>query len=210
MTCPLCSQDSKLIPVDGPLHRKYFQCSNCWLIFLDRQLLLSESDEKNRYLLHDNGPEQTGHVSFLKRALEPVKHELSPEKAYLDFGCGPVPTLSEMLQRDYGVRCDIYDPLFFPDLPDEKYDFIFVIECIEHFFNPSKEFPVLKSLLNPGGQLVIMTEPWTSLETFKTWYYPKDPTHVSFYHERTVEFICQHYNLKRVPCDDNRVIVLHY
>lgn len=69
--------------------------------------------------------------------------------------------LSRLLEG-HGFTMTDYDSVFF-DVPlTEPYDFIFSTECFEHF-----EEPVLE----------IMTE----LRT--------DPTHVSFYSEKTLDYL---------------------
>ena len=75
--------------------RAYFRCQACALIFADRTSLLSAEDEKARYKLHQNNPQDTGYRAFLARLVDPLAERLgvSPLEG-LDFGCGPGPTLS--------------------------------------------------------------------------------------------------------------------
>jgi hypothetical protein len=47
----------------------------------------------------------------------------------------------------------------------------------------------LDSLLEEGGWLGIMTNFYNNSIDFEDWYYRKDPTHVVFYTEQTLEVI---------------------
>ena len=62
-------------------------------------------------------------------------------------------------------------------------------ETAEHFYEPNKEFMRLDSLLEKGGWLGVMTNFYNDSIDFEDWYYRKDPTHVVFYTEQTLEVI---------------------
>ncbi|MFO7656607.1 MAG: class I SAM-dependent methyltransferase [Bacteroidales bacterium] len=168
---------------------------------------MSAKSEKKRYLTHNNGIQYKGYVDFLNQAIEPALPLLNKDMQGLDFGCGPTPTLSVILEQQ-GYKCDNYDPLFFPGLPEKKYDFIFATECFEHFFFPAKEIQLIKNLLKPGGILTIMTETWKSDEAFASWYYAKDSTHVSFFHNHTFGFIAEKFGFEAKECSNERVMIL--
>ena len=72
---------------------------------------------------------------------------------------------------------------------DEKYDYIACCEVIEHFYDPKKEFALLKKLLLKRGRLYCMTEIYDQNIDFGSWYYKNDPTHVFIYHKRTIDWI---------------------
>jgi SAM-dependent methyltransferase len=208
MKCPLCHNIENFMTVAGSDQRGGFLCGWCSLIFIDSRCFLSSSAEKERYLEHNHDPNHEGHRTFLKRALQPIAPFLNSKSRCLDFGCGPSPLLPTLLRDEHNVLCDIYDPLFFPDLPTCTFDFIFAIECFEHFFSPAKELQMLHGLLTPSGILIVMTELWTDLDRFKTWYYARDPSHVMFYHRQTFTYIMQMMGFEILPCEDARVIVM--
>lgn len=87
----------------------------------------------------------------------------------------------------------LYDPFFAPDPAPlrEHYDFITCTETVEHFFKPADEFARFDQLLRPGGWLGIMTQMRDETYRFETWHYVLDPTHVCFYHKRTLHWIAQ-------------------
>lgn len=208
MNCPLCRADACDNLLKSPDGR-YFQCCPvCELIYTEKAFL-SEKSEKERYLEHNNGIEYPGYVAFLQRILTPALAHLEAGMHGLDYGCGPVPTLSILLERE-NMTCGNYDPLFFPALNrEEEYDFIFATECFEHFFDPAKELKTLEHLLRPGGYLFVMTQMYTpeNMSHFKDWYYANDPTHVVFYNEKTFEWIAEQFNLELLKADDRLIFL---
>ncbi|MEX0966634.1 MAG: class I SAM-dependent methyltransferase [Bacteroidia bacterium] len=205
--CTLClSQDLKK-EVRGKDSRKYWFCDRCFLIHADEKYFLPAAEEKKRYLEHNNGIEQAGYVNFLNRAVNPALPYLNPEMRGLDFGCGPAPTISRLLEK-HDIICDHYDPLFYPALDaDASYNFIFATECFEHFFYPSNEMKRLQLLLNKNGYLIVMTEIWESFDLFKNWYYTRDRAHVSFFHKKTMTFLESNFNWNLIYNTDNRVFI---
>ena len=189
MQCPVCTTPdaAHYLCVDGS---DYFLCSSCRAIFVDPAALLSKEKEQERYLLHENNPDDPGYRRFLERLALPLLKEIPPASSGLDYGCGPTPLLAQII-REHGHRAVVYDPYFFPDASvlTERYDFITCSEAAEHFYAPAAEFERLSTMLKPGGILALMTSLWDDSVDFATWYYRKDPTHVVFYHEETFRFL---------------------
>lgn len=207
MTCPLCDAETSAPPIDGPRQRRFFHCPVCHLIYVHPDSLPGPEEERSRYLQHDNGLHLPGYVTFLTRAITPTLPYLTPDSRGLDFGCGPGPTLSQLLAQR-GLTCADYDPFFHPELPPGPFDVIFATEVIEHLSTPAETFALLGHLLVPGGTLTLMTNPWTSLDTFPTWPYATDVTHVSFYHPETFSFIQARFGYTLLDHSDSRVWVL--
>jgi Methyltransferase domain len=206
--CPLCgSQNPKDFPGDG--RRAYFRCQACALIFVDRTSLLPAEDEKARYKLHQNNPQDTGYRAFLARLVDPLAERLgvSPLEG-LDFGCGPGPTLSVMME-EMGYCMAKYDPFFFldPAVLDKQYDFVTCTEAIEHFYFPNREWKRLVGLVKPGGWLGIMTKLVTEGTSFTDWYYAGDPTHVCFFSRETFRFLGESDGLQVSFVGDNVVLL---
>lgn len=206
-TCPLCFNKDSLSVIRGPDARDYRLCNACRLIFAELQNQPSEKSEKERYLTHNNGIQHQGYVKFLKQAIEPALPFLSKGMHGLDFGCGPTPTLSIIIER-MGFLCDDYDPLFFPDIPKKKYDFIFATESFEHFFLPAQEIMRITSLLKPGGLLIVMTETWKSTKAFAHWHYANDFTHVCFFHNTSFDYIAETFGFTIQTSNHKRVWLL--
>lgn len=205
--CPLCSNTANIKTIQGVDKKDYRYCPVCKLIFSLQENFLTPEEEKERYSHHKNGIQYPGYVKFLNQAVEPALGYLKPGMECLDFGCGPVPTLSILVKRK-DLLCDDYDPLFFPNLPDKKYDAIFATECFEHFYYPAKEIKTITSLLKKEGYLIMMTQLWEGLERFHLWHYTNDDTHVVFYHKDTIRFIAERFEYEIKKIMDNRVIIL--
>jgi hypothetical protein len=205
--CPLCGSNQPAEPVRGGDDRTYRLCSRCWLIAADPRHRLSRDEEAAHYRTHENSIHNQGYVDFLSRAVNPMLPRLDASMRGLDFGCGPGPTLSQILGR-HGIVCDDYDPIF-RDVPlRPPYDFLFATECFEHLWSPARELQKIRALLRPGAPLGIMTELWTDLTSFGKWHYTRDPTHVSFFHARTIEFICAEHGFELLWTDRKRVHML--
>lgn len=155
--------------------------------------------ERSRYEMHENDPGDVRYRRFLDRLREPLMARLMPGAQGLDYGSGPGPTLAPMLE-EAGFAMRVYDPFFAPDpaATDRTYDFITCTETAEHFFAPGVEFDRLDALLRPGGWLGIMTQMRDEAESFESWWYVRDPTHVCFYHDATVRWIADRYGWQLV------------
>ncbi len=205
--CGLCKQNNfnELITDDK---KRYFDCLNCGLITLDPSLRLSQQEELARYKLHENSPLDPEYRAFLSRAIDPLLKYVQPGMRGLDYGCGPAPTTSVVL-AEKGIEVTNYDPFFFPlELDDsKKYDFIICTEAIEHFYNPIIEFERMeKFLVKNDGMIVLMTEVLVDMQSLETWWYRRDPTHVSLYRDRVFEWISNRFGWKlSIPHKNVRV-----
>ena len=192
--CPLCSADliRQFVTVDS---KTFWRCDKCYLTFLSPEFYLSSEDELARYLLHENSPEDRRYRQFLSRLTDYLIPKLQPGVRGLDYGSGPGPTLSVMLE-EAGFPMEVYDPYFAPDTAplDCTYDVITCTETVEHFHSPAKEFDQFNRLLNHGGWLGIMTEMLESDDGFANWWYHTEPTHVCFYKQATMAWIAEQYS----------------
>lgn len=205
--CSLCgSSDVRKIPAE--VSWNIYHCNVCSFRFVGPETFLSPEKEKERYCLHQNSIEDQGYLDFLNQVVQPVMPFLKPGMRILDYGCGPTPALQHLLNQ-IGFSCEIYDPFFYPNIPQGKFDVIFSTEAFEHFFAPGKEIEKLANLLNPGGLLGIMTLFYPeNEEDFYKWYYLRDPSHVCFYNEKVFEHICGKWGFGKVFSDGKRVEVL--
>lgn len=198
--CPLCgSHQQTLFHVQqhgAQQGRQFWQCECCWLVFVPRAFHLSEKAEAEFYQTHENDPEDPGYRKFLSRAVNPLLACLNPSAHGLDFGCGPVPTLSKLL-AEQGYACADYDYYFarHPQLLEQTYEFITCTEVIEHLSQPARILDQLYRCLKPNGLLVVMTQLWISQARFSQWNYRNDPTHIGFYHPQTWAWIADHWQL---------------
>lgn len=214
--CPLCLNPGSdaFTPIElweTSSGERYRHCSRCDFIFLDPRQRLDRDAEHSRYLLHNNSPDDQRYVHYLRTfAGEALFPYLKPPARILDFGSGPEPVFAGLL-RGEGYNVDIYDPFFAPQRvwKGKLYDGITSIEVAEHLFSPLEEFRTLRKVLRPGGVLAIRTLlHYSDFDRFESWWYRKDPTHVSFYSRRTFEFLADTLEMELAAVKEGRSIVL--
>lgn len=171
--------------VDGE-SRIYIDCAECGLISLSPEFRISSDQEFARYQLHNNSPDDPNYIQFLSRVVTPLQEHLQPGMLGLDYGCGPGPAIPIMLAK-VDCKVQLYDPFFYPREFSslDRFDFVISTETIEHFFDPAAEFLQITSLIRAGGFLALMTEILDDSQDFASWWYIQDPTHVSFYRDKT-------------------------
>ena len=195
-TCPLCSSKNYSLFHKDHL-RKYLQCLNCDFVFVSSQYHLSESEERKRYDTHNNNPEDPRYRQFLSQLTVPLNELISIDSYGLDFGCGPGPTLS-LIMQEKGHQMDLYDKFYARDQSVFKktFDFITLTEVLEHLSDPIFEIERLKSILKPDGVIAIMTQTLTQNTDFKAWYYKNDPSHIGFYNQKSLGYLADYLALE--------------
>jgi hypothetical protein len=204
--CLLCNNVSGIFYNNS--RSLYYNCKYCGAIFLAKDKHLSESDEKNRYLEHNNDVNDPRYQEFVSPIVVFIEANFIPGKHKgLDFGAGTGPVASKMLE-DKGFDIDKYDPFFYPDKRcfDKKYDFILSCEVIEHFRRPCDEFLLLFKMLQSKGKLICMTSVYDKNIDFDNWYYKNDPTHVFIYQKKTLEWIKDKIGFSGLHIDKNLII----
>lgn len=207
LPCPLCASRSKMLCDDR--QRTFFRCCECDLVFADPETHLDRTAEKSVYAQHENDPADERYRRFLGQLARPLLARLQAGMRGLDYGCGPGPTLSVMLE-EAGMEMELYDPFFVPDMTvlERQYDFVTCTEVAEHFCRPARDWNRLASLLRPGSWLGVMTRLVDSRQRFDQWYYKNDPTHVSFYCATTFAWLGARYGLAVEHQDHNVVLLL--
>ncbi len=193
--CPLCeSQQTSKFHTDKK--RTYLRCVQCALVFVPSHFWLSATEERKHYDWHENDPADLRYRKFLSRLFTPLLGYLEEGDCGLDFGSGPGPTLSVMLE-EVGFEMAIYDPFFANDASvfEQRYDFVTATEVFEHLFHPKVELERLLNILKPNGTLGIMTKLVIDQAKFAKWHYKNDPTHVIFFSKQTLAWIAQQYCL---------------
>lgn len=209
--CPLCgdtqAQLFHTLQHGAYAGRQYWHCQRCWLVFVPRAFQLSESAEAAFYQTHENNPADPGYRHFLSRAAIPLLERLAGPSNGLDFGSGPAPTLSQML-NEHGHHCVDYDYYFarYPERLEQQYDFITCTEVIEHVSQPAHVLDTWRRCLKSQGLLVLMTQLWISQQRFSQWNYRNDPTHIAFYHTNTLAWIAQQWSFD--ICYQQRDVVI--
>ncbi|MBW6492501.1 MAG: class I SAM-dependent methyltransferase [Lentimicrobium sp.] len=205
--CPLCRNLSAKKTIPGTVGRIFYLCDECMLVFADPAARIADEDEKYRNTLHENSINNKGYIDFLNQVLNPALKYIDASMTGLDFGCGPDPTINLLLKQKE-IECDNYNPFFFFDLQNKKYDFIFATECFEHFNYPAEDINKIAGLLKKGGFLFILTSKRDTPAHFSKWTYARDLTHVSFYHERTFEFIAKKFGFNLIDNEHQRFVIV--
>ncbi|MDA0150065.1 class I SAM-dependent methyltransferase [Vibrio sp. LaRot3] len=189
--CPLC-QGSQSNHYHSDKRREYLQCGVCELVFVNPEQRLDSDAEKSQYDLHQNDPQDEGYRRFLSRMADPIMARVPANSQGLDFGCGPGPTLSLMLQEQ-GYNMALYDIYYHPETSvlKQQYDFVTATEVIEHLYTPDQVWQQWLNLVKPGGWLGIMTKMVIDVEAFATWHYKNDVTHVIFFSRKTFEYLAE-------------------
>lgn len=200
MNCPLCLAASADFFCEKKFKwglRRWVLCSGCDLVFVHPDDRPTKDVEHGEYQLHNNHHNDTRYVEQLMKLKAPLETFLPPGCRGLDYGSGPTPVLSEIFARQ-GFVMEIYDPFFAAKnkVLDQKYDFITCTEVVEHFFNPCQEFKLLVDHLEAEGHLGVMTSPRHPHEDFLMWPYIREKSHVSFYSNKCMDWIAEHFNLQ--------------
>ncbi|MEN8222138.1 MAG: class I SAM-dependent methyltransferase [Acidobacteriota bacterium] len=202
--CSLCCyRDTRLFQADRK--REFFLCEGCGLVSVPEKYYLSEEDEKARYDLHENNSDNKGYIDFLNNFVSVIRPYIKGLSSGLDFGSGPSPLLAGILSS-LGYEISIFDPFYANDrsVPGKKFDFITLVEVLEHLKDPEREFKMLWECLNPGGVIGIKTKFLPEKkEEFPGWSYKNDLTHICFYSKLPFEWIAERFNAKLIfPADD--------
>jgi hypothetical protein len=204
--CILCSCDAnEVVQNQFRPSALYYYCRNCDLIFLDPSFRLSETSEKQRYQLHQNSILNDGYLKFLEPVVSCIEKYFRPkleenEKIFgLDYGSGPSLVLSNILSGK-GFAMNAYDPFFRTDknVLNRQYHFVVSTEVFEHFCWPGAQIQEIVSLLNVGASLFILTQSHQGTDQFRSWWYPKDTTHVCFYSFKTFKWICKTFEFQGI------------
>lgn len=196
--CPLC-READVSRISQDRLRDYYFCRTCHLVFVPSVQFLSAEDEKARYDLHQNSPDDQRYRQFLSRLFIPMQERLAPGSSGLDFGSGPGPTLSVMFEEN-GHSMAIYDYFYAmePSVLEKQYDFITATEVLEHLQNPGMELDRLWTLLKPGGILGVMTQLVLDYEAFARWHYKNDDTHICFFSRSTFEWLADQWQAELI------------
>lgn len=207
--CRVCDSSAYKVFEDS---RPFFVCKNCGLIFTECSLTPEEI--KNHYQnQYGNSFDWTKEA---KAVLDVVRFAVTPRKIF-DFGSG-AGFLTDAF-GSMGFEVGSYEPMLHGDFRSENYnngyDLVILNEVIEHVEDVMQVFDNLYSVTKPGGIVFIstmMTDTITSVsgnfqELFKNWWYKDDPTHVSFFCQRTFGSLCARYQLQMLFAGPNGVIL---
>jgi hypothetical protein len=188
LPCPLCVEAAPRLHEEHG--RRFHLCPTCGLVFVDSADHPTPAAEAARYAQHHNDPSDAGYRGHLARLADPLCAHAPAGSRALDYGSGPTPALGGLL-RDRGFEVTVWDPLYAADREALVgcYDVIACCEVAEHFRAPAREFVRLAGLLAPDGWLGLMTRLLAGPAALPGWWYARDPTHLVFYQQRTMEWL---------------------
>ena len=206
MKCRLCNH--QMISYKTSRKREYLRCTHCDSIQLSDEYLLNQAKEKHRYDLHNNDPNDLFYQSFVSPVTNHILTHFNPLHKGLDYGAGPGPVIYHLL-KDKSYQIDLYDPYYYPNqqIFNQKYDYIYACEVIEHFYHPVEDFKKIYELLNHHGELILMTSIFNNQIDFDQWHYKNDETHVIFYTNHTLKYIQETFGFSRLLIQDNLIIL---
>jgi 2-polyprenyl-3-methyl-5-hydroxy-6-metoxy-1,4-benzoquinol methylase len=197
-------------------------CRSCGLVYLNPRPAAEEFARiyPPDYHAFEFSEKQFGFVFKVRRRLE-ARRLLSwcknlPENARLiDVGCGDgfhLELLRDFGQKNWtleGIDADSravsvaekkglkvhYGLLENLDLPTETYDLAFLLQTIEHVASPVELLREVRSILRPGGRVVIVTDNTDSLDfkLFKKRYWGgyHFPRHWNLFNRRTIRRLAE-------------------
>lgn len=186
--CPLCLNQASL-EYSKDKFRTYQICSNCGLIYVPRDQLVTAQVEKERYDTHKNDETDPLYHRYLSQIVDSILKNVIPGQRGLDFGCGRTKLLADIF-KDKHFTVESYDLYYFPDVKiwHEKFDFIILSEVIEHLREPREEMMKLRSLLSTSGKIFVKTKLHPNEKAdFDKWYYKRDYTHIQFFSPLSLE-----------------------
>ena len=209
MSCLICGKDTETF-IDKKSEIEYSYCNNCQCISKSKEHFRPIPDQKERYDLHENDPEDEGYQAYFQRFLDFILPLVGTPKTALDFGCGRSSLLADML-RNEGIVSDYYDPIYHPENMDDskKYQLIVSTEVFEHLHEPRSTFEELLENVEEGGFIALQTQFHPNdIEAFKKWYYHLDPTHIIFFTPQTFKVLADIYECEVIDHNGKNIIVI--
>ncbi len=205
MNCPICTAPCDPF-VDTKHAVEYHACPQCGYCFKAPGHHADLAEQKIRYDLHENDPDDPGYRAYFRRFLDWVLPHMPADRGRaLDFGCGASDLLATMLE-EAGYEAARYDPIYYPDegYRAHRYRLIVSTEVFEHLSDPLGVLRLLSDRLQTGGTLALQTQFYPGdRAAFLDWYYRLDPTHIGFFTPETFRFMAQ--ELGRELIADDRI-----
>ena len=213
--CPVCSKRGEFIFESSNNHFVYNclnkNCGHFWVPEYTKDQLLFEREEN---LENESNNRLRVWGKRNKKLLNLILKKISFKKEYkfLDFGSGCA-HISRTFKRELGEKVKIFCidsnkkcKKFYPKwglIPiedikqiQEKIDFIYLIEVIEHLENPQNILCNLKGMLSDNGVILISTPPGYHNENYTNAYSEK--THIHFFTNRSLNVLLEKVGLKKI------------
>ncbi|MEE8484211.1 MAG: class I SAM-dependent methyltransferase [Nitrospinota bacterium] len=187
--CRICKTPSPVFYNDS---RTFFKCPACTLIFTEE--MADEKAANEHYKNQWNNADEDFWKQQVDVLISVINKHKTPQRI-LDFGSGSGEITKEFQRR--GIDTTPLDPIIHGYLKDqdyaEKFDVVVGVEVIEHLPEIYGELEEIKKVLTDDGIIVFTTgltnvfiDAPDAVEVFAKWWYKDDPTHVSFFSNRSV------------------------
>ncbi len=204
LECKICGGKTRVIR-DQQFNIDYFKCLDCDFIHMEEGKRVSFEEERAVYDLHENSIENEGYINMFRNFIDKAIIPFKSEGRGLDFGSGPEPVLTQLINRDYDFQMENYDLHYQPEkiYQGKKYDLIVSTEVVEHLVDPMDVFNLIYNHLEEDGIFAFMTILHDNNDdSFKKWWYRRDETHISFYSERTLKEIASKIGFEFIYSDN--------
>lgn len=201
MKCKICSGKATAIFSALVLEKytaNYFFCNHCSYLQIEDPCWLAESYD-SAVSVEDTGLLKRN-LLFSKRSSVIINFLFNKNGRFLDYAGGY--GIFVRLMRDSGFDFYWSDPFTqnliargFEYTGEERIELLTVFECFEHFSDPIKE---IETMLKISKNVLFSTRIFkgTPPDPDQWWYYYLNTgQHISFYSEKTLQFIAQKYNL---------------
>lgn len=185
--------------------RTYVRCRNCDLIFVPTEELLPLQSELDRYSLHDNSFTNKGYHRYLSNI---ASHLLTYSwSRAIDYGSGEEAVLTRILQES-GKECVPHDPAYNLHVPSGyTADCIIFCESIEHLYDLKKAISEILRWTSKDSLIYIKTGLHDSVKDFSHWWYISDPTHVTLFSTKTMDFFAKKINGTTVFMENDIAVI---
>lgn len=200
MECKICKNESKYIFSNKILKKYeigYFQCTNCNFIQTDTPYWLKEAYE-NPINQNDTGI-LTRNINFSRIVTSIIFFSNDKKGKFIDYAGGY--GIFTRLMRDIGFDFYWYDPYtknllargFEKKNADIKFNLLTTFETFEHLENPILE---IEKMISLSRNIVFSTQLIPNNLDQNWWYFGVEHgQHISFYQDKTIQFIANKYNL---------------
>jgi SAM-dependent methyltransferase len=192
------------------------RCSSCGFLYIADPWLDFEQIYSEAYYAGTGSDPSVDYVSELKFAKSTIRHyewrgihrlvsrlvPLSDETLWLDYGCGVGGLVRYLRQQGvpnaigfeegHGVQLarelsiDVFDRAALL-ASNTKYDVITAVEVIEHIPDPVSALREMRTLLKPGGLVVLITgNAAPHRDRMTSWGYVLPEVHVSYFEPRSM------------------------